>query len=341
MKIVNKKIQDIIKNEKLNSKFSFIKHNSLEIECNIFTENFFLDSYNFFPITEEHTTFLDVFTWGEPYEYEHFYSKFFLDNFIKNKDSFKSFSNVFVLGSSLSDNYYRNMITFLPRIFFINKKNIKLAIHRNSSNKFRNFLEILFKQMQIKVQFIYLDNGFYKFINSHIPEFLDHSKSIKILNSLRIIQNKKKEKIYLTRQNSAFRNLVNEEDVVDILKKKNFRIIDLNNLSIVEQIELFSNSEIIVSVSGSSLTNIAFCSPGTKVIEIIPKYNFDYEKNLKTRFSNICKLLNLNYSSIEADPINLESSNSKSQIFINKKTLKESNYYKNLLLKLDKINNLF
>ena len=37
------------------------------------------------------------------------------------------------------------MITFLPRIFFLEKEKIKLAIHRNSSNKFRNFISIIEK----------------------------------------------------------------------------------------------------------------------------------------------------------------------------------------------------
>jgi len=249
--------------------------------------------------------------------------------------TFKILPNIFVLGSSLSNNYYRDMITFLPRIFFINQKKIKLGLHRNSSNKFRVFIRILCKQMQIDCEFVFLDDGFYKFDNSEIPEFLNIKDSIKILNSLKIITNKRKEKLYLSRQNSAYRNLINEQDVVDGLKEKNFRVVDLNNVSILEQIELFTNAETIVSPSGSSLTNIVFCDEGTNIIEITPKYNFDYENNLKNRYSNICKVLNLNYTSISADPIAIKDVKNNKKEFISPQIFNQSNYYKNLLVRLE------
>ena len=340
MKILNKKINEIKSDNKLNSKFLSIKHNNLNISCNILKETFFLDSANYFPITSRYESFLDVFGWGEISKYNNFYSENFLYNFNKNINNFKKLSNIFILGSSLSNNYYRNMITFLPRIFFINDKKIKLGIHRNSSNKFRTFINVLCKQMQIDVQFVFLDDGFFRFENSRIPEFLKVSESVRILNSLKITTNNKKEKIYLSRQNSSYRNLINEQDVVDELKKKNFRVVDLNNISILDQVKLFSNADVIVSPSGSSLTNIVFCNPGTNIIEIKPRYKFDYESNLKSRYSDICSLLNLNYISIEADPVSIENIKKDKKEFISPKILNESNYYKNLLVKLNEIKSI-
>ena len=337
MKKINKNIQEIKSDNNLNLKFLSIKHNTLNVSCNILKENFFLDSANYFPITYEYESFLDVFSWGENNKYKNFYSENFLNNFKLNVNSFKKHSNVFVLGSSLSNNYFRNIITFLPRIFFINQKKIRLCIHRNSSNKLRTFIDILCKQMKIDVQFVFLDDGFFRFENSMIPEFLQISDSIKILNSLKIFSNKKKEKIYLSRQNSSYRNLINEQDVVDELKKKNFRVVDLNNYSILQQIELFSNAETIVSPSGSSLTNIVFCNPGTNIIEITPKYEYEYEDNLKNRFSSICNLLDLNYSSIVADPIPIKKIKNNKNDFIITDILNQSNYYKNLLVKLNEL----
>ena len=126
MKIIDKKIEDILNSEEINSKFISAKHNHLNIQCNILKENFFLDSANYFPITYEYESFLDVFSWGENNKYKNFYSENFLNNFKLNVNSFKKHSNVFVLGSSLSNNYFRNIITFLPRIFFINQKKNKV-----------------------------------------------------------------------------------------------------------------------------------------------------------------------------------------------------------------------
>ena len=47
--------------------------------------------------------------------------------------------------------------------------------------------------------------------------------------------------------------------------------------------------------------------------------------------SKICKFLDLDYYSFEADPIKIEKFSKRSSLFIAPKALKESNYYKNLL----------
>ena len=81
-----------------------------------------------------------------------------------------------------------------------------------------------------------------------IPQFFSTRKNIIILNKLsrkNIIKNKLR--IYLTRKNAFFRKLINEADLIDELKLKNFTIIDTDTLSIDEQINIFSSAEIIMS----------------------------------------------------------------------------------------------
>ena len=335
MDIFNKNISDIIADKNLNSKFLSIKHNTLDVSCKILKDNFYLDPYNYYPITSDFMTFRDVFSWGEQHKYNIFSSPKFLDNFKINEKNFKSFRDVYILGSSSIDNYYRNIITFLPRIFFIENKNIKLVVHRNLSNKFREFIIYMCKQLNIKIQFIFLDDGFYKFDNSKIPQFFDLGTSVKILNNLKSNKIKSKEKIYLIRQNTFYRNLVNEADIIEILKKNGFKIINLNNLNIFEQINLFSSAETIISAAGSSLANIVFCNPNTRIIEIAPKYNLNYENTFKYRYAKICKILNLTYDCITADPIEIKKIDPKVTKIIYPSVLKESNYYKNLIIKMD------
>ena len=50
MKIVDKKIDEVLGEQKVNSKFITITNESQNIECNILTQNFYLDSFNYFPI---------------------------------------------------------------------------------------------------------------------------------------------------------------------------------------------------------------------------------------------------------------------------------------------------
>jgi len=50
--------------------------------------------------------------------------------------------------------------------------------------------------------------------------------------------------------------------------------------------------------------------------------------------------LDLNYFSVEADPINIDELTGKTKGLIPQKIVNESNYYKNLLLKLDKVSQI-
>ena len=113
-------------------------------------------------------------------------------------------------------------------------------------------------------------------------------------------------------------------------------------MEIHEQINFFSSAEIVISSTGSALANIVFCKEGTKIFEIRPKYNFDFEDTFKKRYSDICDQLNLVYSFLEADPITSDhiDKNIEKYKFINSDVIKNSNYYKNLLVKKNEFKKL-
>ena len=66
---------------------------------------------------------------------------------------------------------------------------------------------------------------------------------------------------------------MNEKEVFSVLEKYGFEMVKLSSLSFVEKIELFNTAEAIVSPHGAGLTNLIFCNPGTKVVELFtPTY---------------------------------------------------------------------
>ena len=336
MEIRNLNEMDVISHEHVNSEFLSTDFEKLALNCKIYKGDFYLDSFNYFPITKHYFTFLDIFAWKEKSEYDHFFTQKFHSNFEKDKNDIKVFNDVIVLGSSPGDNYFRNLITFIPRILFIPDKQVNLAIHRKSSNKLRKFIENILKSREIELKkFIYLDDNFYSFKNSQIPQFFSKEVNIKILNKIFKKDHKNKNRIYLTRKNAPYRKIINESDLIDELQSKNFKIIDLETLSIVEQIDVFSSAEIIVSPTSSALANIVFCNKGTKVFEIMPKYQYQYENNLKSRYSYICGVLGCEHFSIEADPIPIDNLDENTKKYIDINVINQSNYYKNLLVKRD------
>lgn len=76
------------------------------------------------------------------------------------------------------------------------------------------------------------------------------------------------KKIFISRKGAKVRRMINEDEVFSIFEKQGFKRFLLEHLSILEQIILFKNADIIVAPNGSSLTNMIFCKPETRIIEI-------------------------------------------------------------------------
>ena len=340
----------ILQNESLNNSFKSAVLKDINESCKILNTKFSLDSFNYFPITNNNETFLNLFKREDNNSLNHFYTDDFYKNFIDKKNDFKLIKDSVVLGSSPSDNYFSNLIHFFPRIFFINDKKINLTIHRNLSNKFRKFIETICILRDIDISFTFLDDGFYYFNNSSIPEFFTIKKSIKILKFFleKILTNIKvpefKPKIYIRREDANYRKILNEADLIIILRKKGYEIINPQHFDILEQMKIFSNAKVIISPHGSNMSNIIFCQKNTKIIEISPELNNEYEQNISSRYKNIADNLNLEFQTIKADSVDVDNHSELSVKYIHPKILKNSNYYKNMIIKISeiekKLNNL-
>ena len=348
--LINIDESKILKTESLNNLFKSAALKDINENCKILHTDFYLDSFNYFPITTKNESFENIFKREDDNSISHFYTEDFYKNFTDKKSDFKLIKDSVILGSSPSDNYFSNLIHFLPRIFFINDKKINLIIHRNLSNKFRSFIEKICLLRGIQISFTFLDDGFYKFNNSSIPEFFNINKSIKILKFfleqfLTNIQVPEfKSKVYIRREDANYRKILNENDLIIRLKKQEFEIINPQHFDILEQMKIFSNAEVIISPHGSNMSNIIFCQKNAKIIEISPELNNAYEQNISSRYKNIADNLNLEFQTIKADSVDVANHSDISVKYIHPKILNNSNYYKNMILKISeiekKLNNL-
>jgi hypothetical protein len=333
----------ILQISNLNNLFKSANLKNINENCKILNTEFYLDSFNYLPITKNNETFLNLFKREDDNSINHFYTEDFYKNFIDKKNSFKVIKDSLVLGSSPSDNYFSNLIHFLPRIFFINDKKINLTIHRNLSNKFRKFIETICILRGIEISFTYLDDGFYNFNNCSVPAFFNIKKSIKLLKYFleNILINIKvpefKPKIYIRREDANYRKILNDADLINQLRKLDFEIINPQHFEILEQMKIFSNAEVIVTPHGSNMSNIIFCQKGTKIIEISPDLNNLYEQNIAKRYRDIADILNLEFQTIKADSVDVVKHSELSTKYIHSKILKNSNYYKNMILKVSEI----
>lgn len=80
-------------------------------------------------------------------------------------------------------------------------------------------------------------------------------------------------KIFIGRKNAIRRKLLNEKELSEKLKELSFETVYLEEKTVEEQAALFANADIIVAAHGAGLTNVTFCKPRTKLIELFsPTY---------------------------------------------------------------------
>ena len=332
--------EEILGNSKIYQLFNNASFQKLKIKCRILTGDFFVDSYNYYPITKK-----NFYTFPQQFDWQHsgynrgtkFENINFQKNFFKNSLKYKEISDVYVLGTSPGNNYYRNIYTFLFRLFFIPDKKVDIAIHRNTPNNIRNFILHILEIKKVKLgKFIFLDDGFYLFKNSQIPSFLDFNTTMKLSQFMFPSKKNNTENIYISRRNANWRKVVNETDFHDYLNKFDFEILDFENLPVIEQINKIKSAKRIISPHGSGLTNLIFSDPDSKVIEIL---NNKFEKQfsfLYLKYKRISSYIKNTHYFFDADLIENEIIKNneifKIEKYIDKKILLKSPYYKNFII---------
>jgi capsular polysaccharide biosynthesis protein len=78
-------------------------------------------------------------------------------------------------------------------------------------------------------------------------------------------------RIYVSRNESKMRRVVNEDDLLPMLEKLGFEIVRPGLLPLAQQVREFASADVVVSPHGAGLTNILFCRPDAKLVEIFPE----------------------------------------------------------------------
>jgi capsular polysaccharide biosynthesis protein len=123
--------------------------------------------------------------------------------------------------------------------------------------------------------------GQHIFVNNWVYDFLKKT----------FLKEEKKyhRKIYISRDRAKGRKLNNEEDFCAHLKLTGFEKIFMEDYNLLEQAQIFNYAKEIICPHGAALANLAYCNPGTKVLEF---FSPDYVLPLYWSISND---LGLNY----------------------------------------------
>ncbi len=123
--------------------------------------------------------------------------------------------------------------------------------------------------------------------------------------------------------NRKTRRLKNEEAIQEYLSAQGIDILNLEDFSLDQQVQLFSQAELVIGFHGAGLANTAYCSPQARVIEIAdpdcvyPSYRdglvIPSKKATRTYFHMLAEMKGLHYTALTSrdyflDPENLSVS---------------------------------
>jgi capsular polysaccharide biosynthesis protein len=101
---------------------------------------------------------------------------------------------------------------------------------------------------------------------------------------------------YISRSKAHVRRITNESEVLEGLKKLGISIYWMEDLSFIDQIKLFAESELITGPHGAAYSFASFSSPNTTLYEI---YKADRDKGHYPILAHHCNLKYIRYFGVE------------------------------------------
>lgn len=179
-------------------------------------------------------------------------------------------------------NYFHWMLEILPRAGLCSEvhslANQPFLIPSSCAGFVRESLEI----SGLAGRALFLDDGCYRASQMHIPTRLAYSSwvtpfAIRWLdaNLGSHTSSPPSRRLYISRQDSRYHRVVNEQELVPLLEKEGFEIVTPSRLSLREAIRLFRQAKVVVGSHGAGLANMAFMASGGICIEFFQNGHFN------------------------------------------------------------------
>lgn len=184
--------------------------------------------------------------------------------------------------------YYHWMVDILPRLGLLERQGISLDsinhfIVREISGDFQRqtlarmgidesrIVETVSDQYLScdRLLHIEMENAINMKMNRFIPLWLKHRFQVAPQPGERL-------KLYISRPEGVRRGISNEAELRPHLEAAGFTMMAMEGLTVDEQVALLSRVDVLMSPHGGALTNMVFCRPGIKVVEILSRHVYPY-----------------------------------------------------------------
>ena len=282
-------------------------YSSNNITYTLLKGNFFIDGNIFLPIEKNsYSTSLELFSISNPQKYSNYFKPEYLKLLQNSTKEIKILKRCFVIGND--NNYCHNLLYYIPRIIsLLQNKEIISKIDYILFNKFlpKYFFDLINEILsihKIKKELILIEKKLHLLEESYCPSFTgriyDIEDNIKFWNRYsnslinRSNNNERYDKIYISREDSNNRKIINEKEIVVYLEKEGFKSVVLSKLNIFDQINLFYKAKVVIGYHGAGFVNVIFSKKNTKVIELFPNSS----KIIRKTFEVISKTQSLEHT---------------------------------------------
>ncbi|MEJ7645119.1 MAG: glycosyltransferase family 61 protein [Chryseolinea sp.] len=175
-------------------------------------------------------------------------------------------------------NYYHWMTQALPRLLIVLNSSLRftLILPANHNKPFHlGSLKIFGIEQWVSIEdaeaYYQLSEVIYP---AHDIQVGDYNDDLMIELSEKLCGNGLEERemnrnfIFVQRQSTIGRKIINEHEVSNLFLSRGFRIVDFESLSFEEQISEAMNCSVLAGVHGAGLTNMLFMKRGSKVLEL-------------------------------------------------------------------------
>jgi hypothetical protein len=138
----------------------------------------------------------------------------------------------------------------------------------------------------------------YKLISGNYVENI----TLAINNIVNFTKITPKKTIYVSRNKAKYRKLVNEVEVIKMLKKYGVEIFNFDNLSLTEQIKIAKETYLFISIHGAALTNMLFMNKSQNILEIRHP-----DSEIQNCYFSLASALKHNYFYFLGAPMNKDS----------------------------------
>lgn len=220
--------------------------------------------------------------------------------FLHEVHYFTDLPKIFELGNAIDSNMYHVFFYMIARLYYIDDSvNDVLFYYPKTDNYIiESVIENLpsrFKRLSVKDEsYEYIELPGCKWYFDTINEDWIYSYIKNLFKTAWINIPIRKKRVYISRSYAQCRKVLNEDLLIPRLKKLGFSIYHLENLTFIDQIQLFASAEFIIAPHGAGLSHIIF-SQNAVIMEINSMKRTDTSGDGKNHYSDIAMKMNLLY----------------------------------------------